>query len=112
MDFFTSGFFWFLEGIILCVAIIGFNIWTKDHAIPMPLWKWTALVIWIVLFGFTIAFIFTSIGEKEIKAAIKGGILFGLITAIYGAGLWQLIKKIGTKAPAKAKNERENVEKK
>ena len=106
MGFFNSGFFWVLEGIIICIVIIGFNAWMKDHAIPMPFWKWPAFVIWIVLFGFTVAFIGTSIGENEFNAAIKGGILFGLITVISGAGLWRLIK-IGTRSQVKVKNERE-----
>ncbi|MFC1493073.1 hypothetical protein ACFL6O_03870 [candidate division KSB1 bacterium] len=92
MQLFNSGFFWFIEGIILCVVIMAFSAWMKEKNIPMPLWKWFAFVIWIFFFGFTIAFIGTSIGENEANAAVKGGILFGIISIISGAGLWRLIK--------------------
>ncbi len=92
MQFFNSGILWFFEGIILCLVIIGFNVWMKERNIPMPFWKWIVFLIWIIIFGFTISFIGTSMGEGEINAAIKGGILFGLITVISGVGLWRLIK--------------------
>jgi len=42
MDFFNSGFFWFLEGIIFCVVLIGFKAWMKDRGVSMNLWKWVA----------------------------------------------------------------------
>ncbi len=92
MQFFNSGIFWFIEGIILCVVIIAFNIWMKEKEIPMPFWKWLSLGIWILIFGFTIAFIGTSMGENEPGAAMKGGILFGIISIVSGAGLWRLIR--------------------
>lgn len=91
MDFFNSGFFWFIEGILFCVVIIGVKTWAKDRSIPMPYWKWLALSAWILLFGFTLAFIGTSLGENEPTAAVKGGILFGIIVIISGAGLWRLL---------------------
>ena len=91
MDFFTSGFFWFLEGIFFCLLIIGFRIWMQDKNIPMPFWKWLALSIWILFFGFSIALITTSFGENEPTAALRGGILFGVISIISGVGLWRLI---------------------
>jgi hypothetical protein len=91
MQFFNSGFFWFIEGIILCVVLIGFNAWLKENKIPMPIWKWAAFFTWLLIFGFTIAFIGTSIGENEVGAAQKGGIFFGIITIISGVGLWRLL---------------------
>jgi len=91
MDFFNSGFFWFIEGILFCVVVIGVKTWAVDRSIPMPYWKWLALSAWILLFGFTVAFIGTSLGENEPTAAVKGGILFGIIVIISGAGLWRLI---------------------
>ncbi len=91
MQFFNSGFFWFIEGILLCIVIISFSSWMKEKNIPMPLWKWAAFIIWILFVGFTIAFIGTSFGENEANAAVKGGILFGIISIISGAGLWRLI---------------------
>jgi hypothetical protein len=91
MDFFNSGLYWFIEGVIFCLAVIGFKIWMEDRGVPMPFWKWGLLGIWVLLFGFTIAFVGTSLGEKEPKAALLGGIVFGLITVILGVGLWRIL---------------------
>ena len=91
MQFFSSGLFWFLEGIFACLFIIGFKFWAEDREYIMPLWKWLLLGIWIVLFGFTLAFVGTSLGEGEPNAALFGGIIFGLITIISAVGLWRII---------------------
>jgi uncharacterized membrane protein (DUF485 family) len=48
-------------------------------------------VLWILLAGFTIAFVGTSFGEGEPTAAIRGGLLFGLISVIAGVGVWRII---------------------
>jgi bacteriorhodopsin len=96
MSFFTSGLFWFIEGIIACLIVIGFKIWMEDRKVPMNWWKWLLFCLWILWFGFTIAFVFTSAGENEMDAAVKGGILFGIITIIAGVGLWRIIH-IGVK---------------
>ena len=91
MSFFTSGMFWFLEGISACLFIIGFKLWAEDKGLSMPFWKWILLGIWILLFGFTIAFLGTSLGENESNAALFGGIIFGLLTLISAVGLWRII---------------------
>ena len=91
MDFFNSGLFWFIEGVIFCLAVVGFKLWMEDHGIPMPFWKWMMLGAWVLLFGFSIAFVGTNLGEKEPKAALLGGIIFGLVTIISGVGLWRLL---------------------
>ena len=96
MHFFNSGLFWFLEGVFVCLTVIGFKIWMEDRGIPMPFWKWILLGIWVLFFGFTIAFIGTSLGEKEPKAAILGGVIFGLAVIITGVGLWRVLR-IGKK---------------
>jgi len=92
MEFFTSGFFWFLEGILFCIFMLAVRAWTQDREIPMTPWKWAALVVWVFYTGFTIAFIGTSLGENEANAAVKGGILFGVIAVVAGVGLWRWIK--------------------
>ncbi len=92
MEFFTSAFFWFLEGILFCIFLLAARAWAEDRSIPMPYWKWIALVVWIFYTGFTIAFIGTSLGEGEPSAAVRGGILFGVIAVISGVGLWRLLK--------------------
>jgi hypothetical protein len=92
MSFFNSGMFWFMEGIFACLFVVGFKFWMEDRGVPMPFWKWGLIGIWILLFGFTIAFVGTNLGEKEPHAALLGGIVFGLITMILGVGLWRLLQ--------------------
>ncbi|MCK5222360.1 MAG: dehalogenase [Candidatus Aminicenantes bacterium] len=93
MTFFTSGFFWFIQGILITVIILAFRVWMEDKGVKMVWWKWLMFGIWIILAGFTIAFIFTSLGEGEPTAAVKGGIIFSLITITSGVGIWRLINK-------------------
>ncbi|MFC2160929.1 hypothetical protein ACFLRX_04680 [Acidobacteriota bacterium] len=95
MQFFASGLFWFFEGIFACLFIIAFKIWAEDKGYAMHSWKWLLLGIWVILFGFTIAFIGTSLGEGEPNAALFGGIIFGLVIIISGVGLWRFIKGKG-----------------
>ena len=68
----------------------------QDRGIPMRWWKWILFTGWVVLFGFTIAFITTSVGENETTAAFKGAVAFGLPTIILGVGIWRLLK-VGAK---------------
>jgi hypothetical protein len=91
MIFFTSGLFWFLEGIMACLMVIGFKVWTEDRGIPMPPWKWILFGLWACFAAFTIAFVGTSIGESEMDAAVKGGILFGVISVITAVGFWRFL---------------------
>jgi hypothetical protein len=88
---FHTGFFWFVEGIFVSLSVLGLKIWTEDRGIPMPFWKWLLLAIWVLLFGFTIAFVGTSLGEREGTAAWLGGLIFGLISIVSGVGLWRLL---------------------
>ena len=92
MTFFTSGAFWFVEGILAVLAVIGLKVWMEDRSTPMGPWKWLLVAAWMVLLGFTIAFIGTSVGEKELVAAEKGGILFSVICIVTGAGVWRLLQ--------------------
>ena len=85
---FSNGLFWFLEGILFCFVLIGLRVWTQDKGIPMPFWKWALSILWLVFFGFTIAFVGTSLGEGEPQAATLGGIIFGLISIISFFTLW------------------------
>jgi hypothetical protein len=87
MDLFNSGFFWFFEGIMFCAVLAGFRAWMKDRGVAVTFWKWIVFVAWLALFGFTLAFVGTSLGENEPTAAIRGGIVFGIITIIVGAVL-------------------------
>lgn len=91
MSFFNSGLFWFIEGILACLVVIGFRLWTRDRKIPMTPWKWLLFGVCIGLWSFTIAFVFTSLGENEPHAALMGGILFGLVTTTGFVGLWRVL---------------------
>ena len=91
MEIFNSGIFWFLEGVLFCLVLMGVRIWAEDHGIPMPPWKWLLFVAWLGLAGFVLAFVGTSLGEGESGAALRGGVLFGAITIISGVGVWRLI---------------------
>ena len=93
MSFFNSGLFWFIEGILACLMIIGLKVRMEDRGIPMPFWKWLIFGLWVLLAGFTIAFVFTSLGEREPTAALFGGIIFGVISIISGVGIWRLLHR-------------------
>ncbi len=97
MQIFNSGPFWFVEGILFCVMILGFRAWIQDRSIPMPWWKWLVFLIWVLILGFSIAFVGTSLGEGEASAAVRGGIFFGIIVMLAGVGVWRLVM-IGTKS--------------
>jgi hypothetical protein len=71
----------------------------------MPYWKWIAFGVWILMFGFTFAFVGTSVGESEMGAAVKGGILFGIIVLLAGVGLYRLLKIV----PGQPKEETEHL---
>ena len=93
MQIFNSGFFWFVEGVLLVVMILGFRAWAEDRGLSMPLWKWALFLLWILMVGFTAAFMGTSFGEGESTAATRGGLLFGLITVISGAAVWRILMR-------------------
>jgi uncharacterized membrane protein len=92
MTFFNSGFFWFLEGVLACVLFFSLRKWLKEHAVNMTIVKWILLWAWIVLVGFTFAYVGVCMGEGEATAAGKGGVLFGLISILSGAVLWRILK--------------------
>ena len=102
MQIFNSGLFWFVEGILFCVIVLALRAWSRDRSIPLPWWKWLAFGVWDLLAGFTIAFVGTSFGEGEPTAAMRGGLLFGLVSVIAAVGLWRLWM-IGTKSGEKGR---------
>jgi len=93
MRFFNSGLFWFVEGVLAVLAFMGFKTWMEDRGVAMRWWKWILFALWVLLAGFTIAFVGTSLGENEPRAALRGGILFGVLTAAAGVGLWRLLHR-------------------
>jgi hypothetical protein len=101
MQIFNSGLFWFVEGILFCVMVLALRAWARDRAISPSWWKWLAFGAWVLLAGFTIAFVGTSLGEGEPTAAIRGGLLFGLVSVIVGVAVWRAWM-IGAKTGGKA----------
>ena len=91
MSFFTSGMFWFIEGVFFIVLIIALRVWLKEKGARMTWWKWFLLVMWILLAGFTAAFIGTNIGEGEYTAALRGGGASAIITLIYALILMRVL---------------------
>ena len=91
MQIFNSGVFWFFEGVLFCVMLVGFKYWAEDRAIPTPWWKWAAVLLWVLLAGFTIAFVGTSLGEGEPTAAVRGGLLFGFLSVLSGVAVWRVL---------------------
>jgi len=89
MQIFNSGLFWFVEGILFCVMVLALRSWARERAIPLAWWKWIAFGMWVLLIGFTLAFVGTSLGEGEPTAAIRGGLLFGLASVILGVAVWR-----------------------
>ena len=97
MQIFNSGAFWFVEGILFCVMLVGLSAWARDRSVPMHWWKWAAFFVWILFAGFAIAFVGTSLGENETSAAVRGGMFFGIIALLSGVGVWRIVM-IGTKS--------------
>ena len=91
MQIFNSGIFWFIEGILCVMMILGLRAFIRERGIPMPAWKWVVFGVWVLFAGFTVAFVGTSLGEGEPTAATRGGLLFGLIAVIGGAGAWRAL---------------------
>ena len=90
MELFNSGLFWFVEGILLCVMVLAVRAWAQDRSVPLTWWKWLTFGVWILYTGTTIAFIGTSLGEGEPTAALRGGLLFGLVSVISAVVLWRI----------------------
>ena len=101
MSFFTSGTFWFIEGVLFVVLIIALRAWLKEKGARMTAWKWLLVVVWILLAGFTAAFIGTNIGEGEYTAALRGGGVSAIIVLVYALVLLRVLGISGGRKPAK-----------
>jgi hypothetical protein len=89
--FLTSGFFWFLMGIIFVIVVIGFKAFADDKGWVITWWKWLLAAIWYAIFSITLLGWGTLIGENESGAGLKF-FLFGLVVSIIlGVGLWRLL---------------------
>ena len=91
MQIFNSGIFWFFEGILFCLALVGFRVWAEDRGVVLSLWKWALAISWVLFTGFAIAFVGTGLGETELTAAYMGALLFGFVSIVSGVGLWRFV---------------------
>ena len=91
MSFFTSGFFWFAEGILFCLVLLGVRAWAEEREVRLPWWKWGLVICWLLYGGFILAFVGTCLGEREQDAALWGGVFFSLVAVIAGVGLYRLL---------------------
>jgi hypothetical protein len=91
MGIFHSGLFWFIEGIFACIVMIGLRLWTEDKRIPMPPWKWSVVIAWVLFLSMSVAFVGTSLGEGETHAAFIGAIFASVIAVISGVIVWRLV---------------------
>jgi hypothetical protein len=91
MSFFNSGFFWFAEGLLACLAVIGLKLWAEDRKIPMPFWKWLIVAAWLLFVSVSVAFVGTSLGEGETHAAFIGATSACVLAAISGVIVWRLL---------------------
>jgi len=101
MRFFTSGLFWFIEGVLFIVLLTALRAWLKTKGATMTWWKWFLLVAWILLAGFTAAFIGTNIGEGEYTAALRGGGASTIIVLVYALVLMRVLGVSGGRKPEK-----------
>ncbi len=92
MSFFETNIFWFIEGVLACVAIIAFRMWAQDKNIKMSPWKWPVVIAWIIFIAVAIGFVTTSIGEGEKDAAFYGAVSGAVIAAVSGVMVWRLLK--------------------
>jgi hypothetical protein len=92
MFVFSSNLFWFVQGILACVAMWGLSIWMQDKHIPMPWWKWLLVMLWLCIAGFSLAFVGTSLAEGEVQAAYLGGLFGGVIAVIAGVVIGRVLR--------------------
>ena len=91
IDFFTTGTFWFIMGILTVSVFVGAKIMFEDRGFKMNWWKWTLFAVWWLLLFATLAGPGTLLGENEAKGALGTIGILGVITIILGVGLWRLL---------------------
>lgn len=92
MWLFDSSLFWFAQGLLACLAVLGFKLWAEDRHIRLPWWKWMLVLAWMVFVGAGVAFVGTSLGENEPRAAILGALFAGVMAVIWAVVLWRILR--------------------
>lgn len=89
--FFSSGFFWFLMGIVAVLVGAGFKAFAEDKGWELNWWKWLLSIIWYAIFSLSLMAWGTLIGENEASAGWKIGLVGLFIALVLGVGLWRLL---------------------
>jgi hypothetical protein len=89
--FFTSGFFWFLMGIIAIFVAKGFKAFAEEQGWELNWWKWLLSILWYGIFSLSFLSWGTLLGENEVGAGWKLGLFTLFIALILGVGLWRLL---------------------
>jgi hypothetical protein len=88
---FTSGFFWFVMGMLMVLVGVGAAAWVKDLGLKMTWWKWLLAILWYALLNLSVAVPMTFVGENEPGAAVRTFLPLVVITIITGVGLWRVL---------------------
>jgi len=83
--------FWILMGVLYTVFVISIRYWAKDFGLNMTITKWIVSAFWFLFLNLTIAGAFTLFGEDEQRAGFYFLGFFGVITIIFGVGLWRWV---------------------
>lgn len=93
-------FLWFIIGISATLAVQSFHRWVTERGLRLSWWQWLLLGLWALALAGTIGFVTTNLGEREVRAAMVGGAMFGLVVIVTAVGLWRwLLTPGGRKAP-------------
>ena len=92
MWIFDGPLFWFVLGILSCLAVMAFKQWAGDRRLRMVWWKWIGVIGWMVFVGASLAFVGTSLGEGEARAAIMGALFAGVIALVSAVVLWRVLQ--------------------
>ena len=88
---FTSGFFWFVMGMIAILVAMGFKAFAEDRGWTLNWWKWLLAAVWYLIFSLSWFTWGTLIGEMEGSAGFKMWLVGMGVSIVLGVGLWRLL---------------------
>lgn len=91
LNFFTTGIFWFIMGILSVAVFAGAKIMFEERGFVMSWWKWALVVLWWLFLFATFAAPMTLLAEQEPKGALGTIGIFGVLAIISGVGLWRIL---------------------
>lgn len=95
---FTSGFFWFVMGMIAILVAMGFKAFAEDQGWALNWWKWLLAALWYFIFSLSWLTWGTLIGEMEGSAGFKMWLVGMGVSIVLGVGLWRLLTATSKKA--------------